>query len=289
MTAPRSVEIVRHASELGRWESAVGAPHPALRPYVREYFGGSEETFQPILRRELPTEIAPLIINFGPPFRIFNPADPSRYQQVTSFVTGAFDSFVVVGTTGAYACIQVNFTLLGMRLFLQRPLHELTNRVVSLDDMFGGHADRLVSELYEAPSWAARFDIVDREILKRLADLSAPAPSVQWAWRRMLRSGGQVVISDLAREIGWSHKHFVSRFTEEIGLTPKVMARILRFGRAANLLETSERGQLAQIALECGYYDQAHFTRDFRAFAGVSPTELLASRLPSGGFTAYID
>src|SRR5262245_26480135 len=200
MTAPRSIEVVRHASELGRWESAVCLPHPALRPYVREYFGGSEDTVQPINRRELPTEIAPLIINFGPPFRIFNPDDPSRYQQVSSFVTGAFDSFVVVGTTGAYACIQVNFTLLGMRLFLQRPLHELTNRVVSLEDVFGGDADRLVSELYEAPTWAARFDIVDRVILKRLSDLSLPAPSVQWAWRRMLRSSGQVVISDLARE-----------------------------------------------------------------------------------------
>jgi AraC-like DNA-binding protein len=286
MAPARSVEVVRHSSPLGRWESAVGPPHPALRPYVRQYFGGTEETYQPLVRRELPSEIAPLIINFGPPFRVFDPIDGSKYQQVSSFVTGAFDSFVVVGTTGAYACIQVNFTLLGMRLFLQRPLHELANKIVSLDDVFGSDGDRLVSELYEAPTWASRFDIVDREILKRVAELSAPAPSVQWAWRRMLRSAGQVAISDLAREVGWSHKHLVSRFTEEIGLTPKVMARVLRFGHAANLLETSERGQLAQIAVDCGYYDQAHFTRDFRAFAGVSPMELLASRLPNGGFTA---
>lgn len=283
MTPARSVEIVRHASPLGRWESAIGSPHPALRPYVREYYGGSEETFQPLVRRELPTEIAPLIINFGPPFRIFDPADSSRYQEVSSFVTGAYDSFVTVGTTGAYACLQVNFTLLGMRLFLQRPLHELSNRVVSLDDVLGASAERLICELYEAPSWGARFDILDREILKRLTAAPAPAVGVQWAWRRLVRAAGQVVISDLAREVGWSHKHFVSQFNEQIGLTPKVMARVLRFGRAASLLETSERGRLADIALACGYYDQAHFTRDFRAFAGVSPTELLASRLPNGG------
>jgi AraC-like DNA-binding protein len=287
MTPARSIEIVRHASPLGRWESAVSPPHPALRPYVREYVGGTEETIQPLVRRELPTEIAPLIINFGPPFRIFDPADPSRFQQVSSFVTGAFDTFVVVGTTGAYACIQVNFTLLGMRLFLRRPLHDLTNRVVSLDDVFGATAERLISELYDAPTWASRFDIVDREILKRLADAPAPAVGVQCAWRRLVRTAGQVAIGNLAREVGWSHKHLVSQFSEQIGLTPKIMARVLRFGRAADLLATSERGQLADIAIACGYYDQAHFTRDFRAFAGVSPTELLASRLPNrGGFTA---
>jgi len=287
MTPGRSIEVVRHVSELGRWESAVGPPHPALRPYVREYVGGSEETIRPLVRRELPTEIAPLIINFGPPFRIYDPADASRYQEISSFVTGAFDSFVVVGTTGAYACIQVNFTLLGMRLFLRQPLQELTNRVVSLDDVFGASAERLIGELYEAPTWASRFDIVDREILERLANVPAPAVGVQWAWRRLVRTAGQVVIGDLAREIGWSHKHLVSQFSEQIGLTPKVMARVLRFGRAADLLTTSERGQLADIAIACGYYDQAHFTRDFRAFAGVSPTELLASRLPNrGGFSA---
>lgn len=283
MTSARTIEVVRHSSPLGRFESAISPPHPALRPYVRQYFGGSEDTFQPLVRRELPTEVAPLIINFGPPFRIFDPADPSRYQQVSSFVTGAFDSFVVVGTTGAYACIQVNFTLLGMRLFLRRPLHELTNQVVPLDDVFGANAERLISELYEAPTWASRFDIVDREILRRLADVSEPSVGVQWAWRRLVRTAGQVVIGDLAREVGWSHKHLVSQFNEQIGLTPKVMARVLRFGRAAGLLATSERGRLADIAIECGYYDQAHFTRDFRAFAGVSPTELLASRLPKGG------
>ena len=63
-------QLIRNESEIGRWESAVRQPHVSLRPYVREYFGGSEDTFVPLCRRELPTEIAPLIINFGPPFRI---------------------------------------------------------------------------------------------------------------------------------------------------------------------------------------------------------------------------
>jgi AraC-like DNA-binding protein len=91
------------------------------------------------------------------------------------------------------------------------------------------------------------------------------------------------MIGDLADEVGWSHKHLVTQFTEQIGLTPKVLARVLRFGRAAHLLQQSHRGQLAEIANACGYFDQAHFTRDFHAFAGVTPTQLLSSQLPDGG------
>jgi AraC-like DNA-binding protein len=109
---------------------------------------------------------------------------------------------------------------------------------------------------------------------------------VAHAWRRLEVTHGQVGIGALARETGWSHKHLIAQFTEQLGIAPKVMARVLRFGRAAEMLKISDRGRFADIAYACGYYDQAHFTRDFRAFAGVTPSALLSSQLPNrGGFT----
>ena len=279
------MEIVQHASALGRWESAVASPHPALRPYVREYVGGVEETYAPLCRRELPTEIAPLIVNFGAPFRMFDQSDPSRFVELRSFVTGAFDTYALVGSTGPYACVQVNFTILGARLFLRRPLNDLANREVALDDVLGGFGRDLETRLHDAPTWEARFDLLDRVILARLDPMPRVPPAVCHAWRTLVASAGQVSIAALTREVGWSHKHFVAQFTEHIGLTPKAMARVLRFGHAAELLKVSERGRFADIAYACGYYDQAHFTRDFTAFAGVSPSALLASQLPNrGGF-----
>ena len=72
-----------------------------------------------------------------------------------------------------------------------------------------------------------------------------------------------------------------------MGLKPKVLARLMRFGRAVEQLKTASRVHLVDIAYECGYYDQAHFARDFHVFAGVTPTELVRSRLPdSAGFSA---
>ncbi len=106
---------------------------------------------------------------------------------------------------------------------------------------------------------------------------------MSWAVNQLVRRHGQLSIGTLAEETGWSHRHLVRQFTEEIGLTPKVLARVLRFGQAADRLAHTTGGHLADIAADCGYYNQAHFTRDFRAFAGVTPTELLASRFPNRG------
>jgi AraC-like DNA-binding protein len=280
----RHIERVSHTSGLGRWESAVALPHPALRPFVREYIGGSESTPLPLVRRELPSEIAPVIFNFGERFRIYDHADRSRYVDYGSFATGAFDRCVLVGSTGSYACVQVNFTILGARLFLAVPLGGLANRVVGLEDVMSCDGRRLVEDLGSTDDWARRFDRLDAEIMRRFAAARLATP-IRIAVQRLVCRRGQVAIGALAAEIGWSHRHFVKQFTDEIGLTPKVLARVLRFGGAAARLADAAGGHLADIAAQCGYYDQAHFTRDFREFAGVTPTELLASRLPNrGGF-----
>jgi AraC-like DNA-binding protein len=101
-------------------------------------------------------------------------------------------------------------------------------------------------------------------------------------------------VSELAEELRCSRRHLTARFSEQVGLPPKTLARLLRFGRAARLLGTGpsshKRGGAAsappsftEIALQCGYYDQAHLNRDYRQFAGLTPTELGTMLLPDAG------
>ncbi len=279
--------FTRHESELGWWELAVGEPHSALRPYIREYIGGLERTTIPICRREIPTEIAPLVINFGAPSRFFDPRDLKRWSDYRSFVTGPHDSYVLVGSTGPVNCLQINFTVLGARLFLGRPLSELTNRPVTLGDLLGPPALQLTAELYDASAWEQRFSILDREIMRRILAAKGPAPAVLWTWQRLIASGGRVSIGSLERDVGWSRKHLIAQFTEQMGLRPKLLARLIRFGRAIEQLKAAPQVHLVDIAHDCGYYDQAHFSRDFRVFAGITPLELVRSRLADGaGFSA---
>ena len=81
----------------------------------------------------------------------------------------------------------------------------------------------------------------------------------------------------MARRLGWSHRRLISRFREQIGLIPKLLARVIRFDRATTALRAPEARDLAEIAFDCGYAGQAHLNREFREFAGTSPSRIRAS------------
>jgi AraC-like DNA-binding protein len=253
---------------------------------VRRYVGWWEHPTTPLYRRELPSAEVPLILNFGSPIRLFDVADRTRSTELGSFATGAYDAHVVVEANGSQGGVQIDFTILGMRLFLGRPLAALTNRGVALEDIFGSAGRRLTSELHDTPTWEARFDLLDREIGGRVASARRPASEVLCAWTRIVNSGGLVPIRSLVDETGWSQKHLISQFREHIGLAPKMFARVMRFGSAVDRLRRRDHASLTELALDCGYYDQAHFDRDFRAFAGVTPTELITTLGSHGGFSS---
>jgi AraC-like DNA-binding protein len=171
--------------------------------------------------------------------------------------------------------VEIRFKPLGAHMFLGVSMAEMTNRVVAFEDVLG-RAGRIVTErLHEAQSWEARFAILDAAIERRLAAARRPSPSVRWAWQRLSECGGRTPVGELAAELGCSRKHLASGFREQIGLSPKTFARILRFRRATRLLARADVRRWGEIAFHCGYYDQAHFNRDFKEFAGSTPTEFL--------------
>lgn len=126
------------------------------------------------------------------------------------------------------------------------------------------------------PPWERRFELVEATLACKLANAQAPPPDVDWAWRRLVAARGALRIKDLAVELGCSRKHLAARFREHVGLPPKLVAR---FRHASDLMDKFAGASFAEIAALCGYYDQAHLDRDFRDFAGTTPTGYLAERV----------
>ena len=279
--------LTRHTSEIGCWELAKASPAEPLRPFAREYVGWMERFAVPVCRRELPADEAPLIINFGAPFRLFKPGALQRDVDLTSFVTGAYDTYQVVESVGATSGVQVNFTLLGIRLIVGRPIEDMKNGAFAPEDIFGTFAHELTDRLYDAPSWAARFDVLDRALSARLNEARDVPAAVRWAWQRLVVSSGQSSIASIVRDVGWSQRHFIATFKHELGLSPKVFARMLRFGEVVRHLRAGTMTDLADLALGAGYCDQSHLNRDAREFAGMPPASCARVFCPMAAASRY--
>ena len=284
LTTLNPVTVARHDSALGRWELASRDAHPILHGDIASYIGYVEDTNRPLRRREVATADVTLIISFGPTLDVLDPVRPERSAPAqTSFVAGLSDAPVLIEHAGVQHGVEVNLTPLGARRLLGVPMDELTNRVVRLHDLLGPGADLLVERLDEAPGWAQRFDLLDAALARRLDDRPPAAPEVAWAWGRLQATDGAFAVSALAGELGWSRRRLGLAFRDQVGLPPKLAARILRFDRVVARLRREAPERWADVAYDAGYYDQAHFNRDFRELAGTTPSAFLASRLPDGG------
>lgn len=200
------------------------------------------------------------------------------------FVAGLHDSYALIETSGVQQGLEVRFTPIGAHLVFGLPMHTLANRTVALDDIIGPLARQVTEQLHEAPDWESRFAILDSVITTQLAQAELPKASaaVTWAWNQLRETNGHLAIGTLADELGCSRKHLIAQFHEQIGLSPKLVARILRFNHAVRLLDRDNEMSWVQIAHDCGYYDQAHLIRDFHQFAGSTPGEFLRRRLLEG-------
>jgi AraC-like DNA-binding protein len=274
-------EVTRYETATGWYESTRRVPRPELRPFVTAYWGFEERSSVPVQRLEVPYPGVIAMIGFEGGVRIVPAeADPEGTPLLRSFVAGLHVSAARTAHDGRMHGVELALTPIGAKAFLGVPMHELASRAVSLDDVLGARAMRLAEWLHGAESWSARFELLERELAARLAETASPR-EVAWAWSRLRATAGRVRVDDLAREIGWSRKRLVVAFREYVGLPPKVVARVLRFDRALSLLRADDRPSWGEIARRCGYCDQAHFNRDFREFAGVTPTEFARRLSPN--------
>jgi AraC-like DNA-binding protein len=250
-----------------------GDPHPALRESLGRYVGYAERADAPLARREVAGARCVLIVGWGEPLDIAHPNGPDRAVHAASFTGGASDSYVDTTTTGLAEGVQLTLDPLVAGQVLGLPIGELANRVVTLEDAVPALKD-LPERLGDAPDWPSRFAVLDEVLGRRLAEAPAADRAVRQVWSRLQASRGSVTVEDLAADVGWSRRHLSEVTRRELGLPPKVLARLLRFAHASNKRDRAAVHGWAAVAAECGYYDQAHLIRDFRAFAGTTPTAL---------------
>lgn len=262
-------------------EWAVARPHPALRNLVTRYIGYAQRGVTLNVHRGLPSRHVSLIISLDRPIRVTGMPMPGvAPSSFRGLVGGMHTCPALITQDPVQSGIHLELNPLGTRTLLGVSAAVLSGHVVDLADLGSPRLAALPDRLATAAGWPKRFAILDEVLGSAMTEPVLPTPEVSWAWRRMLGAGGRVRVASLAGEVGWSRRHFGELFRRELGLSPKQAARVLRFERATTLLRGRGRSDLAQLALDCGFYDQAHLSNEWRSLAGCSPGTWIAEELP---------
>jgi AraC-like DNA-binding protein len=232
--------------------------------------------------RLLPDGCIELILNFGDRFREHREAGDSDLQPAR-FVVGQMTRPVLVSPTGPVLLLGIRFAPGGAFPFFPVPPNELTNIIAPLDDVAAGLDRDFSGRPYDVSEPLEKIRLVESALLGRLGASDRGRPSLRRAISRMVASGGQTSLDQLAIDMGVGGRQLERRFLNEVGLGPKLLSRILRFQQVFRAVEREDKNW-AGIALDCGYYDQAHLIRDFRQFAGQTPAVLFEGFTPFAEF-----
>jgi AraC-like DNA-binding protein len=269
-------------------DSLTAAPAPQLRALVGSYSGSRLQGFAPGTHRGLPSRHLTVVISLDTPVHLTAMTDRSQAPgSFAALAAGLRTEPAAITHDGSEHTVSVELTPAGARSLLGLPAAELAGAVVDLAELLGPNVRELAERMAGARAWPERFAVLDKVLSACVGRTVEADRTMAYAWRRLLDSGGNVRVAELADEIGYSRRQLTQRFTREYGLTPKQAARVVRFERSWLVLRRLERlrrvspdrrhRSLASVAATCGYYDQAHMAREWNDLAGCPPSAWLAA------------
>lgn len=265
------------------------APPPLLAGFVERFWYSSGAPARQKVR-VLPSGTVELVFNLGEDELGFH--DEKRPGNCDSFsgaiFSGARGGPLIVDTRARV--MGVHFKPGGAFCFLGIPATEIADTHVDLESLWGRSAQDAREQLCGSAAPAKCFRVLERALVARLKNSAEEHRAVRAALEVFQRDAGDVKIRDLAAHLGLSQRRFIQVFSHQVGVTPKVFARVRRFQRALDRARSSVAPDWADIAAAGGYFDQSHLIHDFQRLCGLSPTEChrqlrerLSTSAPIGG------
>jgi AraC-like DNA-binding protein len=254
-------------------------PGPPLDQFVDGFWSCADVSVRP-RERILPTGTVELVVNLrDDEIRGYHPSDPGRCRRLSGVVVGGpYGTYVEMAPSAHASVVGVHFRPGGAFPFLGIPANELADTHVDLDVLWGRAAVELREQLCSSATPQERFARLERALADRLAHARERHGAVPVALDAIALGHPGVRVRDVARQVGLSQRRFIQVFTAEVGLTPKLYARVRRFQRAWASVGRAPVPEWSRVAAACGYFDQSHLIRDFRAFAGLTPEAYVRRR-----------
>jgi len=185
---------------------------------------------------------------------------------------------ILISPTGILELAGIRFHPGGTLPFVRTPMHEITDQVTELSGISPHLERQLLSASSDFKTLNERIAAIESVLIDNLMRSKLNSQTLTLA-AKVVADRGLVSVDQLSRDAGISARQLERRFLNEVGLGPKMLSRIMRFQQVFRAVESCE-GAWAPVAVECGYYDQAHLIRDFNQFAHQTPGVLFAQQTP---------
>ncbi len=254
-------------------------PSQELQAFVKCFWSlEGEAAAEPGRQRVLPDGCMEMIFHYGDLYRQYF-EDGSSIIQPRSFVFGQITRFIEIAPTGISGMISARFLPEGFAPFITIPVTRLQEKANPIDEVFGEKGKQLEDAVINASSNAERIRIIESFLISRLSEPQTIDAITKNCVEVIMRSQGQLDVTELAGGLNTSRRNIERKFISVIGMSPKQLARAVRLQATLKMLEQKKFTSLTSLAYENGYYDQAHFIKDFKEFTGMSPKSFYARNL----------
>ena len=257
------------------------SPRPPLDQFIRcfwflktdaEDLGGASQKI-------LPDGCMEIVIHIGAPFRRIR--NNAARKQAAAFLVGQLTECFVLEESASAHVMGVRFKPAGASLIVPFDLSEIQNQEITLECLWGSTGRSLQDALIDANSDDERMRIFESFLLRRSGGRVVD-PRIAEAVRLIERKQGRITVSEISDCVGWSARQLERQFLWKIGLGPKALSRTIRFQTLLQIAKSGSRPDWAALALDCGFFDQAHLIREFKRFSGEPPEVFLGQ-----GYTLY--
>ena len=192
-----------------------------------------------------------------------------------SFIVGQLRKPIWLKFHGHTRLTKVQFKPAGIQRIMAYQMDEFTDLpCIALDNIWGNQANEVLEKLFEAPDDLSRVEVLNRFFSQKLLPETAQEAYVEHTLSQLYQSTGSYRLADLEQQLGITGRQLERIFRAKVGLSPKEIGRFIRLNAAFTRLNKNPDQSLSNLAYELGYFDPAHFSKDFTRLTGLSPSRL---------------